>query len=128
MHGDASAVLGASISVSNLALKWGKSISMGEVFYSTKWVNTALYSKPQHKTQPQHTTTNMSRHRPTLQWLWPSLSMATSPMDPNLGAAAPYGSVNGAMHQVRSRCSSILHLGCQNTTPQKTERETGLWP
>jgi hypothetical protein len=38
MHGDASAMLGASISVSNLALKWGESISMGEELYSTKWV------------------------------------------------------------------------------------------
>jgi len=32
----------------------------------------------------------MSRRRPTLQRLWPSLSMATSAMEPNLGAAAPY--------------------------------------
>jgi hypothetical protein len=36
MHGDVSPMLRASISVSNLALKWGKSISMGEVLYSKK--------------------------------------------------------------------------------------------
>jgi len=41
------------------------------------------------RTQPQHTTHNMSRRHPTLQRLLPSLSMATSAMDPNLGAAAP---------------------------------------
>jgi hypothetical protein len=38
MHGDVSPVLGASISVLNLALKWGESISLGEVLYSAKWV------------------------------------------------------------------------------------------
>jgi hypothetical protein len=38
MHGDVSPVLGLSNSESNLALKWGESISMGEVLYSTKWV------------------------------------------------------------------------------------------
>jgi hypothetical protein len=36
-----SAVLGAIISVLNLALKWGQSIRMGEVLYSTKWVNSS---------------------------------------------------------------------------------------
>ena len=66
---------------------------MGWVLYSTKWVKSVLYREPQHKTQPQHTTTNMSRRRPTLQQLWPSLSMPTSAMEPNLGAAAPYGPI-----------------------------------
>ncbi len=86
--------------------------------------NTVLYL-PQHKTQPQHTTTNMSRHRPTLQPLWPSLSMATSAMDPNLGAAATYGTIQGAWHWVPSRRSSITRLGHQNGTHWKTERGTG---
>jgi hypothetical protein len=45
---------------------------MGEVLYSTKWVKV-LYHEPQHKTQPQHTTTNMSRRHPTLQRLWRGL-------------------------------------------------------
>jgi hypothetical protein len=39
MHGDVSLVLRVGISVSNYAFKWGQSISMGEVLYSTKWVN-----------------------------------------------------------------------------------------
>jgi hypothetical protein len=86
-------MLGAGISVPNLACKWGQSISMGEVLYSTKWVKySALpYREPQYKTQQQHTTYNMSRRCPTLQWLLPSFSMETSTMDPNLGTAHPYG-------------------------------------
>jgi hypothetical protein len=65
---------------------------MGWVLYSTKWVKSVLYREPQHKTQPQHTTTNMSRHRPTLQWHWPSPSMGRLPASPTNGAAASYRS------------------------------------
>jgi hypothetical protein len=50
-----------------------------------------LYCKPQHKTQPQHTTTNMSQRSPTLQRLWPSLSMATSPWTQLLAPLLPMG-------------------------------------
>ncbi len=65
---------------------------MGWVFYSTKWVKSVLYRKPQHKTQPPHTTTNMSRRCPTLQWRWPSLSMGRLSAPPTNGAAASYRS------------------------------------
>jgi hypothetical protein len=65
----------------------------------------------------------MSRRCPTLQRLWLSLSMATSSMDPNLGTAAPYRSVDGAMRRVLSRHSSILCLGLQKCNPS-TNRET----
>ena len=65
---------------------------MGWVFYSTKWVKSVLYREPQHKTQPNHTTTNMSRHRPTLQRRWPSLSMGRLSVPPTNGAAASYRS------------------------------------
>jgi hypothetical protein len=61
MHGDASAVLGASISASNLALKWGESISMGEVLYSTKWVK---YSTLMQATTQNTTTTHNNQHEP----------------------------------------------------------------
>ena len=61
---------------------------MGWVFYSTKWVKSVLYREPQHKTQPQHTTTNMSHHCPTLQPCWPSLSMGRLLAPPTNGAAA----------------------------------------
>ena len=92
---------------------------------------SVLYRKPQHKTQPQHTTTNMSRRRPTLQRLWPPLSMAISAMEPNLGAAAPYGPIKGSPRCLRSRHCWFLCLGCQNGTPQKQREGQGLglrWP
>ena len=41
----------------------------------------------------------------------PPLSMATSAMDPNLGTAAPDGTMQGAQHQVRSRWSWFSCLG-----------------
>ncbi len=105
---------------------WRGSISMGKVLYSTKWVKYSNLPCTQHKTQPQHTTTNMSRRRSTLQQLWPSLSMATSSMDPNLSASAPYGSLAGAGRPVCSCRSSILRLGCWNTTNQKQREGWGL--
>ena len=74
---------------------------MGWVLYSTKWVKSVLYSKPQHKTQPQHTTTNMSHHRPILQWHWPSLSMGRLSAPSTNGAAASYRS------HARRPCSGL---------------------
>ena len=65
---------------------------MGWVLYSTKWEKSVLYREPQHKTQPQHTTTNMSRHRPTLQWRWPFLSRGRLSAPSTNGAAASYRS------------------------------------
>jgi hypothetical protein len=65
---------------------------MGRVLYSTKWVKSVLYRKPQHKTQPQHTTTNMSRRRPKHQRRWPSLSMGRLSAPPNNGTTASYRS------------------------------------
>ena len=62
------------------------------VLYSSKWLKSVLYRKPQHKTQPQHTTTNMSRRRPTLQRRWPSLSMGRLSAPPTNGLAAFYRS------------------------------------
>jgi hypothetical protein len=62
------------------------------VLYSSKWLKSVLYHEPQHKTQPQHTTTNMSRRRPTLQRRWPSLSMGRLSAPPTNGAAASYRS------------------------------------
>ena len=63
---------------------------MGWVLYSTKWVKSVLYREPQHKTQPKHTTTNMSHRRPTLQRRWPSLSMGRLLAPPTNGATAFY--------------------------------------
>jgi hypothetical protein len=63
---------------------------MGWVLYSTKWVKSVLYREPQHKTQPQHTTTNMSRCRPTHQRLWVQLPHAADvlPQPPLMLTAA----------------------------------------
>ncbi len=66
------------------------------VLYATNWANYATLSQARTQKTQQHTTTNMSRHRPTHQRLWSSLSMATSAMDLYLGAAALYGSEAGA--------------------------------
>ena len=71
---------------------FGKKYCPGAGVYSTKWVKSVLYRKPQHNTQPQHTTTNMSRCRPTLQRHWPSLSMGRLSAPPTNGAAASYRS------------------------------------
>ncbi len=84
VYGGVSPVLGGSITVLNLALKWGKSISMGEVLYSIKWVK----HEPQ-KTHNTHTTTNMSSHCPTLRQLCPFLSMGRAKLPPNHGTTAP---------------------------------------
>ena len=65
---------------------------MGWVLYSTKWAKSVLYREPQHKTQPQHTTTNMNRRRPTLRRRWPSLSMGRLSAPPTNGPAASYRS------------------------------------
>ncbi len=73
MHGDVSAVLGASISVSNLALKWGESISMGEELYSTKWVKYSIL--PWATTQ--NTTTTHNNHHELLP-PYPSAALALS--------------------------------------------------
>jgi len=53
---------------------------MGWVLYSTKWVKS-VYREPQHKTQPQHTTTKMSSRRP------PSGGFA--PLSPWAGEVCP---------------------------------------
>ncbi len=74
------------------------SASLGciRLLYSTNLANYATLPQARTQKTKKHTTTNMSRRRPTHQRLWPSLSMATSAMDLDLGAAAPYGSEAGA--------------------------------
>jgi hypothetical protein len=61
---------------------------MGWVLYSTTREKSVLYREPQQKTQPQHTTTNMSHRRPTLQRHWPSLSMGRLLAPPTNDTAA----------------------------------------
>jgi hypothetical protein len=73
MHIDASAILGVSISASNLALKWGESISMGEVLYAKKWVK---YSTLPQATTQITTTTHNNQHEPLPPY--PSAALALS--------------------------------------------------
>jgi hypothetical protein len=56
------------------------------------------------------------------------LSMATSVMDPNLGATAPYGPTQGSRRRLRSCHCWFLRLGHRNATPRKTERGAGSRP
>ncbi len=81
------------------------SASLGciRLLYSTNLANYAILPQARTQKTQQHTTTNMSRRRPTHQRLWPSLSMATSTMDLDLGTAVPYGSEAGTGCSVRSR-------------------------
>ncbi len=72
------------------------------VLYSINWENYATLPQAISQNTQQHTTTNMSRHCPTHQRLWTSLSMSTSAMDLYLGTAASCGSEAGAGHSVRS--------------------------
>jgi hypothetical protein len=66
-------MLGASISVSNLAFKWGENISMGEVLYSTKWVK---YSTIPQATTQNTTTSHNNQHE--LLPPYPSAALALS--------------------------------------------------
>ncbi len=99
-------------------IKYGEkeSASLGciRLLYSTNLANyTTLPHAGTQKTQ-QHTTTNMSRCRPTHQQLWSSLSMATSAMDLDLDAAASYGSEAGARHSVCSHRCRFCRLEHRN--------------
>ena len=71
-------------SASWFVTRWGQSISMGWVLYSTKWVK----HEPQ-KTHKTHTTTNMSGRRPTLQRLAPPPLHGQGKVFSNHRAAAP---------------------------------------
>jgi hypothetical protein len=104
-------------------------VRLGDQLYKMGKV-TILYHEPQPKTQSKHTTTNMSRRRPTHQRLWPSFSMATSAMALDLVTAAPYGSVAGVGCPVRSCscCCRFCQLERRNRMHKKIERCAGLWP
>ena len=79
-------------------------------------------------TTTQHTTTNMSRCRPTHQRLWPSLSMGRPAAPLNHGAAAPQHHAHAASHRACVRCRWFPCLGRCNATHQKTERGARSWP
>jgi len=104
---------------------------MGWVLYSTKWVKSGLYREPQHKTQPQHTTTNMSRHRSTLQRCWPSLSMGRLLAPPTNGTAASYVPHKAQMVGFGGAMAGLPVWGAEKRRikKQRDGRGSGLrWP
>ncbi len=105
------------------------SASLGciRLFYSTNWANYATLMQARTQETQQHTTTNMSRRRPTHQRLWSSLSMATSAMDLDLGTPTLYGSEAGTGHSVRSRRYWFRQVKRRNRAPEKIERSARLW-
>ncbi len=108
--------------------KVSASLGCSWVLYSTNLANYATLPRARTQKTQQHTTTNMSRRRPTHQQLWSSLSMATFAMDLYLGAAALYGSEAGAGCSVRSHCCRFSWLEHQRKSHQKMERKAGPWP
>jgi hypothetical protein len=67
----------------------------------------------------------MSRRRPTLQRLWPSLSMGRLLAPPTNGTAAPYGLTQGARGRVWRRDGWFTCLGGEIKTTSKNGKEHG---
>ena len=108
--------------------KVSASLGCSWVLYSTNWANYATLPRARTQKTQQHTTTNMSRRRPTHQRLRSSLSMAKSAMDLDLGAAAPYASEAGAGCSMCSRRCRFRRLERRNRAHEKIERCAGPWP
>ena len=79
-------------------------------------------------TQPQHTTTNMSHCRPTLQRLWPSPSMGRAVAPLNHGAAAPQHHAQAASRRACIRCCWFARLDGRKQRDRNKERGAGSWP
>ncbi len=85
----------------------------------------------EYRTHTQHTT-----HHTKTRWAaaslppvaLPYISMATSAMAPNHGAAAPHESVAGAWWWLCSHCGWFPWLGCRMKMHQKIERGTDPCP
>lgn len=114
-------MLRGSIIVSNLALKWGQSISLGVVLYSTKWVKHVIVWLvcASHNTETHHNTTTLKR-------LGPSLSMGRAKLPQNHCAAAPLRVCAGCEPLSLRLPALFFCLGRQNSTHQKIEGKT--WP
>jgi hypothetical protein len=126
MHGDASAVLRASISVSNLALKWGKSISMGEVPYSTKLVK---YSALPQATTQNTTTTHKNQHEPLPPY--PSAALALSLHGNILHGPKSWHRCSLWVHQWHDALGALLPLfyplfGVPKRNPSKNRERDGV--
>ncbi len=122
-----------------MALHWGRSVVLFMLWLHKsrqfclcryRFSTTLVANRPlEHNTKHKIHKTNNNQHEPPLPYppaALLSFAMATSTMDPNLGAADPYGPMQGARRLVRSRCCLFLRLGCRNATHWKLER--GMWP
>ena len=85
------------------------------------------YASTTQNTTTQHTTTNMSRCRPTLQRLWPSPSMGRAAAPSNHGAAAPQHHAQAASRRACVRCCWFACLEGQKQRDQKIEGGGGAW-
>jgi hypothetical protein len=126
MHGDASAMLGASISVSNLALKQGESISMGEVLYATKWVK---YSALPQATTQNTTTTHNNQHEPLPAY--PSAALALSLQGNILHGPKSWCHCSLWVRQWRDALGALLPLfyplfGAPKRNPLKNRERDGI--
>jgi hypothetical protein len=93
LHVDVSTMLGVSIYVLNLALKWGQSINMGWVFYSTKWVK---YDTLPCATTQNTTITHNNQNEPL-------------PLYPPVALALSLRRLFGGATNSRCRCSISAH-------------------
>jgi hypothetical protein len=121
--------------VKSTALHWGHLVVLFMLLLHISWQfglcryrfsTTLVANRPlEHNTKHKKHKTHNNQHEPPSPYppvALPSFTMATSAMDPNLGASDPYGPIQGARHRVRSRCCLFLRLGCQNATHRKLER------
>jgi hypothetical protein len=82
----------------------------------------STYASTTQNTTTQHTTINMSRSRPTLQWLALSLSMGRAVAPPNHGASAPQHHTQAASRRACAYCRWSDRLGGRNERHRKIER------
>jgi hypothetical protein len=116
-------------------MKYGAKVSASlgciRLLYPTNFANYATLPQARTQKTQQHTTTNMSRRCPTHQRLWSSLSMSTSTMDLDLGAANPYGSEAGTERSVCSCHCRFRQLERRNRAHKKLRDAPGSelrWP
>ncbi len=123
-----------------MSLHWGGLVVLFMLWLLKSWQfclcrhqfsTTPVAKRPlEHNTKHKTHKTHNNQHEPPLPYppaALPSFTMATSAMDPHLGAADLYGPIQGARCWVRSRCCLFLRLGRQNTTHLKLERGVWLW-
>ncbi len=91
------------------------------------WLSTSKVAKSTQTTK--HTTQHNNQNEQPLSSppaALPLISVDRAAAPPTHGATAPYGSVDGAMHRVRSCRSPFTCSGLRNAAHQKIERDGPL--